>query len=237
MIEIRDLKKSFGSLQVLRSLSLDLSPGQIVCLIGPNGSGKTTLIKCILGHVVPDGGQIRISGEAITSGSWVYRERIGYMPQIGRYPEQMRIRQVFAMMRDVRRTSHVADDELYQRFGLDGLQEKRMGNLSGGTRQKVSAALAFLFSPDLIVLDEPTAGLDPVSSEILKDKLRKEKERGVLTLITSHNMSEVEELADRVVFLVDGALRFSLTVDEIRKKAGEQRLGKALAVMMEGGGI
>jgi Cu-processing system ATP-binding protein len=112
-----------------------------------------------------------------------------------------------------------------------------MGNLSGGTRQKVSAALAFLFSPDLIVLDEPTAGLDPVSSEILKDKLRKEKERGVLTLITSHNMSEVEELADRVVFLVDGALRFSLTVDEIRKKAGEQRLGKALAVMMEGGGI
>ncbi|HRS39977.1 MAG TPA: ABC transporter ATP-binding protein, partial [Bacteroidia bacterium] len=206
MIEIRELKKSFGSLQVLRSLNLELQAGQIVCLIGPNGSGKTTLIKCLLGHVLPDSGTIRVAGEQLVAGSWSYRERIGYMPQIGRYPEQMRIRQVFSMMRDIRNVNTSSDEELYQRFGLEALQEKRMGNLSGGTRQKVSAALAFLFRPDLVVLDEPTAGLDPVSSELLKDKLRAERERGTLTLITSHNMSEVEELADRVVFLVDGNL-------------------------------
>lgn len=235
MIEIRELKKSFGSLQVLRSLNLELQAGQIVCLIGPNGSGKTTLIKCLLGHVLPDSGSIRVAGEQLVAGSWSYRERIGYMPQIGRYPEQMRIRQVFSMMRDIRNVNTSSDEELYQRFGLEALQEKRMGNLSGGTRQKVSAALAFLFRPDLVVLDEPTAGLDPVSSELLKDKLRAERERGTLTLITSHNMSEVEELADRVVFLVEGNLRFSHTVSEIRELTGEQRLGKALALLMEGG--
>lgn len=153
MIEIRELKKSFGSLQVLRSLNLELQAGQIVCLIGPNGSGKTTLIKCLLGHVLPDSGTIRVAGEQLVAGSWSYRERIGYMPQIGRYPEQMRIRQVFSMMRDIRNVNTSSDEELYQRFGLEALQEKRMGNLSGGTRQKVSAALAFLFRPDLVVLD------------------------------------------------------------------------------------
>ena len=104
------------------------------------------MIKCLLGHVLPDSGTIRVAGEQLVAGSWSYRERIGYMPQIGRYPEQMRIRQVFSMMRDIRNVNTSSDEELYQRFGLEALQEKRMGNLSGGTRQR--SVRPWLFSFD-----------------------------------------------------------------------------------------
>lgn len=233
MIHIKDLSKSFGKLHVLKNVSLDFPAGEVITLIGPNGSGKTTLIKSILGLVVPDSGKIELNGQNILTG-WEYRSNIGYMPQIGRYPEQMKIRQVFEMMKDLRDSSAPLDEELMTNFGLHALMDKRMGTLSGGTRQKVSASLAFLFHPKLFILDEPTAGLDPVATEHLKNKILKQKALGSLTLVTSHNMSEVEELADRVVFLVDGVVKFNLSIEEILKDTGETRLGKALAKRMEG---
>jgi Cu-processing system ATP-binding protein len=233
MIHIENLVKSFGKLTVLKNVSLDFPAGEVVALIGPNGSGKTTLIKSILGLVVPDGGTLTLDGQNILQG-WEYRSQIGYMPQIGRYPEQMKIRQVFEMMKDLRSSVKSLDEELIADFGLQGMMEKRMGTLSGGTRQKVSAALAFMFQPKLYILDEPTAGLDPVASEHLKNKILKQKKQGSLTLVTSHNMSEVEELADRVVFLVDGVVKFNLTISELLEGAGESKLGKALAKRMEG---
>ena len=233
MIHIENLVKSFCKLAVLKNVSLDFPAGEVVALIGPNGSGKTTLIKSILGLVVPDGGTLTLDGQNILQG-WEYRSQIGYMPQIGRYPEQMKIRQVFEMMKDLRSSVKSLDEELIADFGLQGMMEKRMGTLSGGTRQKVSAALAFMFQPKLYILDEPTAGLDPVASEHLKNKILKQKKQGSLTLVTSHNMSEVEELADRVVFLVDGVVKFNLTISELLEGTGESKLGKALAKRMEG---
>lgn len=233
MIHIENLVKSFGKLAVLKNVSLDFPAGEVVALIGPNGSGKTTLIKSILGLVVPDGGTLTLDGQNILQG-WEYRSQIGYMPQIGRYPEQMKIRQVFEMMKDLRSSVKSLDEELIADFGLQVMMEKRMGTLSGGTRQKVSAALAFMFQPKLYILDEPTAGLDPVASEHLKNKILKQKKQGSLTLVTSHNMSEVEELADRVVFLVDGVVKFNLTISELLEGTGESKLGKALAKRMEG---
>lgn len=233
MIRIENLEKSFGKLAVLKNVSLNFSAGEVVALIGPNGSGKTTLIKSILGLVIPDAGKISLDGQNVLQG-WEYRSQIGYMPQIGRYPEQMKIRQVFEMMKDLRSSTSHLDEELISNFGLQTLMDKRMGTLSGGTRQKVSAALAFLFKPKLYILDEPTAGLDPVASEHLKNKILKQKAQGSLTLVTSHNMSEVEELADRIVFLVDGLVKFNLSIAEILNGTGESRLGKALAKRMEG---
>lgn len=232
MIEIKNLCKRFGKLSVLKDVSLNLQGGQVVALIGPNGSGKTTLIKSILGLVIPDQGQIFIQDKNI-KGQWEYRYGIGYMPQIGRYPEQLRISQLFDMMRDLRQRPQQTDDELFIQFKLDAIGNKRLGTLSGGTRQKVSAALAYLFDPNMVILDEPTAGLDPVASEILKQKIQKERSNGKLTLITSHNMSEVEELADSIVFLVDGQLRFFKSVEDIKNDTGQPRLGKALAILME----
>jgi Cu-processing system ATP-binding protein len=155
------------------------------------------------------------------------------MPQIGRFPEQMKVRQVFQMMKDLRGEAAGLDEDLLHVFSLDEIMEKRMGFLSGGTRQKVSAALAYLFKPSILVLDEPTAGLDPISSERLKSKILSERKKGKLTLITSHNMTEVEELADKVIFIVEGKIQFNKSVDQIKEEAGESRLGKALALVME----
>src|SRR5947208_1175668 len=138
MIRIENINKRFKKLKALDNISAEFNKGQVISLIGPNGSGKTTLIKTILGLVNPDNGKIFFEGESI-SGNVAYRNNIGYMPQIGRYPDNMKIGQLFRMIRNVRGTKHV-DEELYYQYKLDTLSEKSMKGLSGGTRQKVSAA-------------------------------------------------------------------------------------------------
>ena len=107
-----------------------------------------------------------------------------------------------------------------------------MGTLSGGTRQKVSATLAFMFNPDVLILDEPTAGLDPVSSEILKEKIIREKEKGKLVLVTSHILSELDDLVTHVIFMQDGKLKFHKSIEALRNETGEVKLSKAIASIM-----
>jgi Cu-processing system ATP-binding protein len=228
MILFNNVRKSFGKLDVLKGITLSLSQGEVIALIGPNGSGKTTLIKCLLGLVSPGYGNIIFNEKDIRT-HWNYRKSIGYMPQISRYPEHMTIGQVFRMMLDLRGNPVNADKELIDSFGLESLYNKPMGSLSGGTRQKVSAAIAFLFNPDVLILDEPTAGLDPVSAEIFKQKIRKSVAENKLILITTHNLTEVDELADKVIFLYEGEVKFSMTVDEIRNQTGENTFNKAIA--------
>ena len=232
MIIVKNIMKRFGRLQALDDITIQCNRGESIALIGPNGSGKTTLIKCILGMVVPDAGEILIDNEHILR-SWSYRKKIGYMPQIGRYPDNMTIGQVFDMIRDLRKDfTHSLDEELLESFGLPALMEKRMRTLSGGTRQKVSAALAFLFDPEILILDEPTGGLDPLSSELLKQKIRKEKERGKLILMTSHILSDLDEIITEVIYMQEGKLRFHKTLDELRNDTDEEKLSKAIAVVM-----
>ncbi|RAU82818.1 ABC transporter ATP-binding protein [Pontibacter arcticus] len=231
MITIENLRKTYGKLQVLNDVSVSFAAGRVVSVIGPNGSGKTTLSKCILGMVLPDSGDIKIAGESILK-KYAYRSQIGYMPQIGRYPENMKIRQVISMIRDIRKDVKQVDEELIGLYGLTAMYNKSMGSLSGGTKQKVSAALAFMFDPKILILDEPTAGLDPISAEILKSKILKEKKKGKLILITSHIMSEVEEVADEVMCLVDGSVKFHETIADIKAQTNEMRLSKAIAKIM-----
>jgi Cu-processing system ATP-binding protein len=230
MIVAKDISKKFGSLKALDHVSLTCNSGQCIALIGPNGSGKTTFIKSILGMVVPDSGTITFQGKNI-AGQWKYRERIGYMPQTGRYPDNMTIGHVLGMMKDIRKSSRL-DEELIHGFGLNQLLDKRMRTLSGGTRQKVSASLAFLFDADLLVLDEPTAGLDPVSSEILKRKIITEKEKGKLILISSHVLSELDDLITEVIYLQDGKLGFHKGLEQLKTETEETRLSKAIAKVM-----
>lgn len=232
MIEVKDLKKNFGKLRVLKGVNISFHKGEVVSVIGPNGSGKTTLIKSILGMVIPDSGEILLDGKSIT-GQWKYRSQIGYMPQIGRYPDNMKIGQVFSMMRDLRTDATAPDESVLNSYKLPALFDKTMRTLSGGTRQKVSAALAFLFNPDILVLDEPTAGLDPLASEILKQHILEAKSNGKCILITSHIMSEVDELADRIVYMMDGEVAFDKTIKQIKEETGEERLGRAIANLMK----
>src|SRR6188768_1813329 len=133
MISFRKVNKSFGKLQVLDQVNLDLEPGKSYALIGPNGSGKTTLIKSILGLVIPTSGEIQFDNKSILD-DWKYREKIGYMPQIGRYPDNMRIGQLFDMMKNIRQGNEKIDEELIDAFKLYKIYDKRMHALSGGTR-------------------------------------------------------------------------------------------------------
>ena len=232
MIIASNVSKRFGKLTALDNVSVTCTQGECIALIGPNGCGKTTFIKSILGMVVSDSGFITFNGKNIKH-DWKYRENIGYMPQIGRYPENMTIGQVLDMMKDIRgKKNDKLDEELINKFALNEILTKRMRTLSGGTRQKVSAALAFLFNPDVLILDEPTAGLDPVSSELLKEKIIAEKNKGKLVLITSHILSELDDLITQVIYMQEGKLWFHKSINELKEDTGEEKLSRAIAKVM-----
>ena len=231
MIEIQHIIKSFGNFRALDDISLELRNHQAISLLGSNGSGKTTLIKSILGLVIPERGSIKIGGEEVRN-SYSYRSNIGFMPQIGRYPDNMTIGQVISMIKEMRTDVNVYDEDLIREFRLAELDNKVMRTLSGGTRQKVSACLAFLFNPSILILDEPTAGLDPLSSEILREKIVQEREKGKLILITSHVLSDLDGLASEVVYLQEGRLMFHKTIEEIQYLTGEKKLNTAIAQLM-----
>jgi Cu-processing system ATP-binding protein len=231
MISLRKVSKNFGKLQALSSVDLDLTMGKSYALVGPNGSGKTTMIKSILGLVLPSRGEISFNGNSITN-EWKYRESIGYMPQIGRYPENMTIGQLMDMMKNIRSNVNELDESLIDQFKLYKNYEKRMHTLSGGTRQKVSAALAFLFNPPVLILDEPTAGLDPISVELLKEKILEEKAKGKLLIISSHILSDLDELTTNMVYIFEGKVHYNNTIQSLKEETQEKKLGKAIATMI-----
>ncbi len=231
MIIASNVNKQFGKLKALDNVSITCNKAECIALIGPNASGKTTLIKSILGMVVPDSGTISFNGNNI-GNNWQYRKQIGYMPQIGRYPDNMTIGQVLSMMKDIRNQQNNLDEDLIEAFELNKLLNKRMRTLSGGTTQKVSASLAFLFNPDVLILDEPTAGLDPVASELLKEKIIAEKQKGKLVLITSHVLSDLDDLITEVIYMQDGQLKFHKSIEALKQDTGEIKLSKAIASVM-----
>jgi Cu-processing system ATP-binding protein len=233
MIIANNVTKRFGKLTALDSVSVSCNKGESIALIGPNGSGKTTFIKCLLGMVVADSGFITFNHHNIKH-DWKYRSKIGYMPQIGRFPDNMKIAQVIDMMKDLRKPHTTAlDEELVHRFELDKMMNKRMSTLSGGTRQKVGACLAFMFNPDVLILDEPTAGLDPVATEILKEKIMKEKANGKLIMITSHVLSDLDEIITQVIYMQEGKLKFHKSFEQLKHDTGQQQLSKAIAHVMQ----
>lgn len=231
MIRARGLSKSFGPITVLQGIDVDIPRGEVTAIVGPNASGKTTFNRILLGLVRPDAGEILFDGQPIV-GKSAYRERIGYMPQAARFPENLAAGDVFEMIANLRGTPKLRDNELLASLDMTSILRTPFRLLSGGTRQRVNAALAFLFQPDLLILDEPTAALDPVSSSILKDKIRAERSQGRTFIITSHVLSEVEELADRIIFLLDGTVRFVGRPSELMAATGEKQLERAVAAVM-----
>ena len=235
MIEIKSLNKKFGKFEVLQNINLSFNKGECIALIGPNGCGKTTLIKAILGMVLPDKGSIAFNGKSVL-GEYLYRENIGYMPQIGRYPDTMTIGQIIEMIKQIRNSNQPLDEDLVKAFELEKMFSKQMRTLSGGTTQKVSATLAFLFNPDVLILDEPTAGLDPLASEILKEKIIKEKEKGKLILITSHLLSELDDLVTEIIFMQEGKVYFHKKVSVLKSETNEDKISKAIAHVLKNKG-
>ena len=232
MIEIKNIYKKFGKLEVLNDINLSFKKGECIALIGPNGCGKTTLIKSILGMVIPSKGDILFNEKSILK-EFKYREQIGYMPQIGRYPDYMTVGQIIEMIKKIRNSDQVLDEDLVKAFELEKIVDKQMRTLSGGTTQKVSATLAFLFNPEVLILDEPTAGLDPLASEILKEKIIKEKEKGKLILITSHLLSELDDLITQIIYMQDGTVHFHQSIADLLESTNEQKISKAIAKILK----
>ena len=216
MIEIKDLYKKFGKNEVLSGLNLDIGEGGIFAVLGPNGSGKTTLIKCLLGMVIPNKGTISVMGENIKSGS-DYRHKIDYLPQIANFPSNLRVKELITMI---------------SLFKLEPFLDKKLGQLSGGTKQKVNLVLTFMFDSPLVILDEPTSGLDPISLLRLKKLIQSEKAKGKTILITSHIMSFVEEISDEIVFLLEGKIYFKGTITELKDKTNQPDFEHAIASIL-----
>jgi Cu-processing system ATP-binding protein len=231
MIEISGVAKRFGRQEVLRGVDLSVCAGRVTAVVGPNAAGKTTLIKMILGLARPDAGQITVGGAPVGEDP-AYRARIGYMPQIARFPGNLSAAELIAMLSDLRGHSNAAPDGLIDALDLGPHLQKPLRLLSGGTRQKVNAVLALRFRPELIILDEPTAGLDPVASSVLKDRILAERAAGHTVVLTSHILSEIDELADDIAFLLDGCVRFAGPVHDLKVRTRQLSLERAVAEMM-----
>jgi Cu-processing system ATP-binding protein len=231
MITILRLHKFFGKNHVLKGIDLVFDQPGVVAVLGPNGSGKTTLIKTILGMVLPEKGSIEVFGAPIRN-KWSYRSQIAYLPQIARFPENLKVSELLDMVKDLRGAG-AAEKPLIDLFELHPFIDKRLSNLSGGTRQKVNLVLTFMYDCPILILDEPTAGLDPVSIVRLKELIDTERAKGKIILVTTHVMSLVEELAERVVFLLEGNVHFKGTLSELKETYGDYKVERAIANLLQ----
>lgn len=231
MMTLEGIYKSFGKNQVLKGIDLEIPESRVTAVLGPNGSGKTTVLKILLGLVKPDKGSLYWNGN-IRFGDFRYREKIGYLPQIARFPENLKVRELFAMISDIREKPCDLQ-ELVMDFKLSHFLDEKLAHLSGGTRQKVNTILTFMFENDLFILDEPTAGLDPVAMLKLKQIIQQRRGQGKTVLFTTHIMSLVEDLADQVIFLLEGKVYFQGTLSELKEMNGQTSIEKAIAQMLE----
>lgn len=230
MVTIENLHKKFGKNQVLSGVNLTITDGGIFAVLGPNGSGKTTLIKSVLGMVIPNKGTITVQGENIKKNS-DYRHKIDYLPQIANFPSNLRVKELIKMIKDLRKPTN-EDQRLIELFTLEPFLDKKLGNLSGGTKQKVNLVLTFMFDSPLIILDEPTTGLDPISLIRLKDLIHAEKAKGKTILITSHIMSFVEEISDEIVFILEGKIYFKGSIQKLKTKTNQPDFEHAIASIL-----
>ncbi len=230
MVSIENLHKKFNKNVVLSGVDLNISEGGIFAILGPNGSGKTTLIKSILGMVIPNKGTINVLGKNIKNSA-SYRHEIDYLPQIANFPNNLKVKELIKMIKDLRENTN-EDQRLIELFTLQPFLDKKLGNLSGGTKQKVNLVLTFMFNSPLIILDEPTTGLDPISLIRLKDLIQAEKAKGKTILITSHIMSFVEEVSDEIVFLLEGQIYFRGSILELKNKTNQPDFEHAIASIL-----
>lgn len=230
MVTYQNLDKKFGANVVLNNLNLTIRSGGVIAILGPNGSGKTTLIKSLLGMIIPNKGSISINNATIKD-QWQYRNEIDYLPQIANFPGNLKVKELFKMIKDLRGKT-TKDQELIEFFKLQHTLDQKLNTLSGGTKQKVNIVLTFMFDSPLVILDEPTSGLDPISLIRLKELIQKEKANGKTILITSHIINFVEEVADELVFLLEGKIYFQGSVSELKLKAGQNDLEYAIATIL-----
>ncbi|MGN0363445.1 MAG: ABC transporter ATP-binding protein [Bilifractor sp.] len=225
-LELRELYKSFGVHEVLKGISLHAESGHAVGLLGRNGAGKTTTIRILMNVFEPDRGEILLDGKPLD-----YRKtRIGYLPEErGLYPKKVILDQLvyFAELKGMPRADAVtAISQWLNRLGMAEYRNKRLDTLSKGNQQKIQLITAVVHDPDIIILDEPFSGLDPVNAELLKEVVREEIEKGKIVLFSSHQMNYIEEFCNEIAILNGGKIVLKGNLREIRRA----HAGNALVV-------
>ena len=211
VVEVRRATKRYGRDVGIEDVSLDVRGGEVLGLLGPNGSGKTTLLRLMLGLLHFTSGRISIFGRDITAVGKAIRSRVGYLPGDLALYDQQTVRQYFEFMSKLRRLDLMRPAlALSDRLNLN--VERRIGDLSRGTKQKVAVVQAFMHSPELLLLDEPTSGRDPIVQREFEALVDETRRRGATIVLSSHVLAEVERLADRVAVMREGHL---VVVDDV----------------------
>ena len=220
-LEVRSIAKSYDKRAVLHDVSLDVHRGEVVGLLGPNGAGKTTCFYSVMGLVKPDSGRIFLDGEDITHLP-MYRRAIlglGYLPQETSIFRGLSVEQnILAVLEVSEPDRHVRRERLERlldEFGLTGLRESAAMALSGGERRRCEIARALAAEPSIMLLDEPFAGIDPISIADIRDLVKELKERDIGVLITDHNVRETLDIVDRACIIYDGQVLFAGTPDAL----------------------
>jgi ABC-2 type transport system ATP-binding protein len=214
-LRIQGLVKSYGNVRAVRGIDLSVRAGEVFGFVGPNGAGKSTTIRCILDLLRPTAGEIRVFGQDPRHEGAQIREHLAYVPGELRLPERLTGRQFLASVGKLRkRFERGRMEELADRFKLD--LDRRIRNLSSGNRRKVSVLSAFLSDADLLILDEPTGGLDPLMQHEFLQLVRERRSAGATVFLSSHILSEVQSVADRLAVLRQGHIVACGTVDEVR---------------------
>ena len=205
VVTVHGLKKSYGQIDAVRGVSLDIREGEIFGLLGPNGAGKTTLLECIVGLRVPDQGEITVAGIDATRRTRDVQQRIGVMLQSTALQDKITPREALQLFATFYRNA--ADPApLLERFSLTDKADATFDTLSGGQRQRLALAIAFVNRPEILFLDEPTAGLDPQSRRELRDEIARLKKDGRTVLLTTHDVDEAERLCERVAIMDGGEI-------------------------------
>ena len=222
VFEARRLTKFYGRSRGIEELSMTIRRGEIFGLLGPNGAGKTTLIRTALGLLQPTSGSVLLFGDVVRTHSDLNHEHVGYLPADLRLWPRLTARKISDLLLGIgaRSFSRKRRDELAERLSLD--LDRRVKNLSLGNRQKVGLILALQHDPKLVILDEPTSGIDPLIRRIVIEILREFAARGGTVIYSSHNLSEVEQISSRAAILRQGRIVALKTIEEVRAERGRQ---------------
>ena len=223
-LEVQNIKKSFGEKEILHGVSFTVESGRAMGFLGRNGAGKSTTIRCLMDVFRQDSGQFLLDGKVFEPR----KMRIGYLPEErGMYQKNPVISQLvyFAMLRGATKDEAVKSADYWvDRFSLNDYRNKKLETLSKGNQQKIQIAQAFLNDPDILILDEPFSGLDPVNSQVFKDIIAEFVKQGKLVIFSSHQMGYVEEVCDDVTLIHDGNIVLSGDLDQIKRDEGKNKL-------------
>ncbi|QOR46772.1 ABC transporter ATP-binding protein [Trueperella pecoris] len=231
MLRVSDVHFAYDKNPVLKGVSLDLGAGEILTILGPNGAGKTTLLEIILGTYTPSAGSVSIFGQPPNTTNW---DRIGLVQQHWSDHSKWRVIDQLSWAEQAfkatgRATQNI--DDLLEEVGLTEKKKAKLGKLSGGQRRRADVATALIGSPDLLILDEPTTGLDPAGKIQLHDLIAHAADHGTAVLLTTHDLNEAEKLSNRIVIIDDGVVAATGTASELR----ERFLRPAEVTWIEGG--